>query len=186
MPNKTLEKWEEKTLEEICEKISAGGDKPEIFSETKTIECNIPIYSNGIKDNGLYGYTNNPTIEKPAITISARGTIGFICKRLEPYCPIVRLISLIPKDFIDLSFLAYAMNFIIPKNTGTSIPQLTVPNLKTSKIQYPSLSEQQKIVAQLDELQEQTKKLEQIYEQKIKDLDELKQSILQKAFNGEL
>ena len=56
MLNKTLEKWEEKTLEEICEKISAGGDKPEIFSETKTIECNIPIYSNGIKDNGLYGY----------------------------------------------------------------------------------------------------------------------------------
>lgn len=180
------ETWLADTLQNICEKISAGGDKPEIFSETKTIECNIPIYSNGIKDNGLYGYTNNPTIEKPAITISARETIGFICKRLEPYCPIVRLISLIPKDFIDLSFLAYAMNFIIPKNTGTSIPQLTVPNLKTSKIQYPSLSEQQKIVAQLDELQEQTKKLEQIYEQKIKDLDELKQSILQKAFNGEL
>ena len=180
------ETWLADTLQNICEKISAGGDKPEIFSETKTIECNIPIYSNGIKDNGLYGYTNNPTIEKPAITISARGTIGFICKRLEPYCPIVRLISLIPRDFIDLSFLAYAMNFVIPKNTGTSIPQLTVPNLKNNIVKYPPLAEQQKIVAQLDELQEQTKKLEQIYEQKIKDLDELKQSILQKAFNGEL
>ena len=180
------ETWLADTLQNICEKISAGGDKPEIFSETKTIECNIPIYSNGIKDNGLYGYTNNPTIEKPAITISARGTIGFICKRLEPYCPIVRLISLIPRDFIDLSFLAYAMNFVIPKNTGTSIPQLTVPNLKNNIVKYPPLAEQQKIVTQLDELQEQTKKLEQIYEQKIKDLDELKQSILQKAFHGEL
>ena len=184
--NTNTELWKESILYNICEKISAGGDKPEIFSETKTIECNIPIYSNGIKDNGLYGYTNNPTIVKPAITISARGTIGFICKRLEPYCPIVRLISLIPKDFIDLSFLAYAMNFVIPKNTGTSIPQLTVPNLKNNIIRYPSTEEQQKIVQQLDELQEQTKKLEQIYEQKIKDLDELKQSILQKAFNGEL
>ena len=49
-----------------------------------------------------------------------------------------------------------------------------------------TIEEQQKIVVQLDELQEQTKKLEQIYEQKIKDLDELKQSILQKAFSGEL
>jgi type I restriction enzyme S subunit len=55
------------------------------------------------------------------------------------------------------------------------------------KLRFPeNISEQQKIVTQLDELQEQTKKLEQIYEQKIKDLDELKQSILQKAFNGEL
>ena len=180
--NKTLEKWEEKTLEEICEKISAGGDKPEIFSETKTIECNIPIYSNGIKDNGLYGYTNNPTIEKPAITISARGTIGFICKRLEPYCPIVRLISLIPKDFIDLSFLAYAMNFIIPKNTGTSIPQLTVPNLKTSKIQYPSLSEQQRIVGILDKAFENIEKAKQNALQNLNNAKELFETMQHKLF----
>ena len=183
---KGTELWKKDSLHNICEKISAGGDKPEVFSETKTTECNIPIYSNGIKDNGLYGYTNKPTIDKPAITISARGTIGFVCKRLEPYCPIVRLISLIPKDYIDLSFLAYAMSFVIPKNTGTSIPQLTVPNLKNSIVKYPSLEEQQKIVQQLDELQGQTKKLEQIYTQKLQDLDELKQSILQKTFNGEL
>jgi type I restriction enzyme S subunit len=78
------------------------------------------------------------------------------------------------------------MSFVIPKNTGTSIPQLTVPNLKNSIVKYPPLEEQQKIVQQLDELQEQTKKLEQIYTQKLQDLDELKQSILQKAFNGEL
>ena len=59
------EKWEEKTLGEICEKISAGGDKPDIFSDIKTDTCCIPIYSNGIKDNGLYGYTDKATIDKP-------------------------------------------------------------------------------------------------------------------------
>lgn len=59
-------------------------------------------------------------------------------------------------------------------------------DIKNLTIPYVEISEQQKIVTQLDELQEQTKKLEQIYEQKIKDLDELKQSILQKTFNGEL
>ena len=35
-------------------------------------------------------------------------------------------------------------------------------------------------------LQEQTKQLQAIYTQKIKECDELKQSILQKAFRGEL
>ena len=42
------------------------------------------------------------------------------------------------------------------------------------------------IVEKLDALQEQTKQLEQIYTKKIKECDELKQSILQKAFRGEL
>lgn len=58
--------------------------------------------------------------------------------------------------------------------------------IENYKFQYPTLFEQQKIVEKLDALQEQTKRLEANYTQKIKDLDELKQSILQKAFRGEL
>ena len=70
---------------------------------------------------------------------------------------------------------------------GATRQALTKTGLEQFEVYIPkTLEDQQKIVAQLDELQEQTKKLEQIYEQKIKDLDELKQSILQKAFNGEL
>lgn len=70
--------------------------------------------------------------------------------------------------------------------TGARMPRANMNKVLEFDISIPSIMEQQKIVQQLDELQEQTKKLEQIYEQKIKDLDELKQSILQKAFNGEL
>jgi len=176
--NNTLEKWEEQTLGEICEKISAGGDKPDIFSDIKTDTCCIPIYSNGIKDNGLYGYTDKATIDKPAITVSARGTIGYVCKRLQPYCPIVRLISLIPKDYIDLSFLAYAMNLIIPQNTGTSIPQLTVPTLKTNKIKYPNIEEQKRIVGILDEAFENIEKAKQNTLQNLNNAKELFESYL--------
>ncbi len=49
-----------------------------------------------------------------------------------------------------------------------------------------SLKEQQQIVKKLNNLSAETKKLEVIYQQKIKDLEELKKSVLQKAFNGEL
>lgn len=70
---------------------------------------------------------------------------------------------------------------------GAATQTITKDSVRSIKIYLPdSTEEQQKIVIQLNELQEQTKRLEQIYEQKIKDLDELKQSILQKAFNGEL
>ncbi len=48
------------------------------------------------------------------------------------------------------------------------------------------MDEQQTIVDQLDALRAETQKLEAVYQKKIDDLEELKKSILQKAFNGEL
>jgi type I restriction enzyme S subunit len=54
-------------------------------------------------------------------------------------------------------------------------------------ISYPaSEKEQRAIVDKLDALSAETKKLETIYQQKLADLEELKKSVLQKAFNGEL
>ncbi len=54
-------------------------------------------------------------------------------------------------------------------------------------ISFPkSLKEQQSIVQKLDTLSAETKKLEAIYQQKLHDLEELKKSVLQKAFAGEL
>ena len=50
----------------------------------------------------------------------------------------------------------------------------------------PILKDQQTIVRQLDALRTETQKLEAIYQKKIEDLEELKKSILQKAFAGEL
>lgn len=92
----------------------------------------------------------------------------------------------------NYKFIYYAMiknsfkEFILSGCPQTTLPIINKTNWSALTIKLPNILEQQKIVAQLDELQEQTKKLQQIYEQKIKDLDELKQSILQKAFNGEL
>ena len=179
--------WQVKKLGEICENISAGGDKPDKFSLIKTDEFKIPIYSNGIKDDGLYGYTNLPTIDKKAVTISARGTIGFVCIRNEPFCPIVRLITAIPDNkILNLIFLAYALKYKIPFGEGSSIPQLTLPNFRQIEIPLPPLDEQNLIV----------KKIERCFEKidfaisnfkKSKELIEIyKQSVLSHAFNGKL
>ena len=45
---------------------------------------------------------------------------------------------------------------------------------------------QQTIVRQLDALRAETQKLEAVYQKKLDDLEELKKSVLQKAFAGEL
>jgi len=180
--------WERKKLGEVCE-ILAGGDVPKgDFSEIKTEKQNVPIYANGEKNDGLYGYTSLAKITKPSITVSARGTIGFSVKRLEKFYPIVRLIVVTPKSLneLDLSYLDYAIKKMDFKHSGTSIPQLTVPMIKDYSISLPTLQEQQRIVHQLDALRAETQKLEMVYQKKIVDLEELKKSILQKAFAGEL
>jgi len=53
-------------------------------------------------------------------------------------------------------------------------------------VMFPNIEEQEKIVQSLDYLLEQSKSLETIYQQKLNALNELKQSLLQKAFSGEL
>ena len=75
----------------------------------------------------------------------------------------------------------------IEKRVNTLMqPNLSITDLIELPIYTPSLEEQQTIVAKLDALSAETKKLEAIYQQKLLDLDELKKSILQKAFRGEL
>ena len=66
---------------------------------------------------------------------------------------------------------------------GSTRQAITKAQIEDLSIKYPSLSEQRSITAKLDALSAETKKLESIYRQKLADLDELKKSVLQKAFN---
>ncbi|EIX6109858.1 restriction endonuclease subunit S, partial [Campylobacter coli] len=170
--------WEWKSLEEISENISAGGDKPKNCTESKTAKNQIPVYANGVSNNGLVGYTDKATIIKPSLTISARGTIGFVCIRKEPYFPIVRLISLIPcENILCLHYLYFCLNFFIAKGEGSSIPQLTIPKFKSLQIPLPPLKEQEQIAKHLDFVFEKTKALKELYTKELKDYEELKQSL---------
>ncbi len=180
--------WEDTTINKVCEKLFAGGDVPKNnLSKIKTEKYNVPIFANGIKKKGLYGYTDIKKVIEPSITISARGTIGYAEIRREIFYPVVRLIVLIPNTkIIELSFLYYITRNFKFSNTGTSIPQLTVPMIKDIKISIPSIRKQKNIVKNIDALSAETKKLESIYKQKLADLEELRKSVLRKAFAGEL
>lgn len=70
---------------------------------------------------------------------------------------------------------------------GASYPAVTDNDVKGISFRFPKSKEtQQTIVRQLDALRAETQKLEAVYQKKIDDLEELKKSILQKAFAGEL
>lgn len=141
-------------LTDVIENIFAGGDVPQDrFSETATDEYKIPVYANAEKDNGLYGYTDMARVSVPCVTVAARGTIGFTAKRIEPFLPVVRLITVIPdKEKITLDYLYYALRNCRPKSSGTSIPQLTVPDIKNYSFEIVPISRQKEITQILDKI----------------------------------
>lgn len=132
------EGWEIASIRSVAE-LKAGGDKPDAFSEEKTNECSIPVFANGVSDKGLMGYTTKPAIVQPSVTISARGTVGVVFLRREPYMPIVRLISVIPKeDFMDVLYLYLFLANQNFRSTGAAQQQITVPLLKDKLILCPT------------------------------------------------
>ena len=139
-------------LDKVCKRIYAGGDVPkDKYSTVMTSEYTVPIYANAEKDDGLYGYTDTARENELSITVAARGTIGFTAIRREPFLPVVRLITVVP-DLSKVSerYLYYALKNCKPASSGTSIPQLTVPDIKKNEIELYSLPVQEKIADKLD------------------------------------
>lgn len=135
------ERWKTMTLADVSF-MSAGGDKPNTISSQKTSECQYPIYSNGISNDGLYGYSSDYKFDTESVTVSARGTIGFVCLRHIPYTPIVRLVTLIPHtNLVSAKYLYLWLKSIPIHGTGTTQQQLTVPDFRKTEIIVPSESE---------------------------------------------
>lgn len=145
--------WEYKRLGDVCI-LKVGGDKPSEISEIKAMDKSIPIYSNGIDNEGLYGYCSRPTVLESAVTISGRGTLGVPFIRREPFVPIVRLIVAIPREIVCLEYLYYWILNRKFSGNGVAIPQLTVPMIKNEAIPVPSIETQKQIASELDNINE--------------------------------
>jgi type I restriction enzyme S subunit len=70
--------------------------------------------------------------------------------------------------------------------SGTALQQFTIKMLKEVAISYPIKDIQLEIVENLKKLSLEIGSLEAVYQKKLATLAELKQTILQKAFSGEL
>ncbi len=140
-------------LGEVAE-IIAGGDKPKVFSLGKKASVRVPVLANAEKNNGLMGYTDNARIFEPAVTVAARGSnVGFVAVRKEPFFPVVRLLSLIPKkDRLDVDYLFYNLKQNRKTGTGSGQPQITIPDISSKTIALPPISVQQKVAEVLSVL----------------------------------
>lgn len=166
-------------LSEIS-KLYAGGDAPKEVSLVRTDEFCHPIYSNGLEEDGLYGFSKKATMRANTITVSARGTIGAAFYRREPFLPIVRLITIEPDNGkVDTWYLYYYLQMNKLEGYGTSQQQLTLPFMKKRKfLIYKNVGYQKKISTFLnnyDQLIENNNK-------RIKLLEDMAESLYKKWF----
>lgn len=204
---KNTEGWEEKTLGSISELKQNKAEVKNI--DANTLVSFVPMEYLGINQkyfnsnqskpikNLIKSYTyfaENDVIMAKITPCFENGKIGIANALMNKIgFGSSEYIVFRPNKDINNEYLYYFLNREAFRKEGAQNMLGAVGHKRVSKefienypFSYPSPSEQQKIVEKLDALQEQTKRLEQIYMQKIKECDELKQSILQKAFRGEL
>lgn len=172
--------WEEKRFDEICV-LQRGFDLPTRLRK----EGDYPLVSS----NGITDYVDIWKVKSPGVSTGRSGTIGNVHYIEKDYFPLNT--SLYIKEFhgnYERCIYYFLKQFDLSRfQSGAGVPTLNRNNVHPEKVYFPiSKDEQKQIVKKLDELSDECKKLEAIYIQKIVDLEELKKSVLQKAFSGQL
>lgn len=175
-----MTEWRKVKLGDVCE-ISAGGDRPQLVSDKETDICHVPIYSNGVDNDGLYGFTDKEKIKGNSITITARGAnVGTVFYRKTAYYPIIRLLSLQPnEELVNSRYLYYLIKDKTFLSTGSAQPQITVPNISKYVIEYdPDVVVQRRIAEVLSRYDA----LIENYQRQIKLLEEAAQRLYKEWF----
>lgn len=91
------------------------------------------------------------------------------------------------RDYLYHLLLSPAFTeFAIKGSARAGMPKVNREHLFAYRFALPPCDQQQRLAANLDELDAQTRRLESIYNAKLAALDELKQSLLHQAFTGGL
>ncbi len=198
--------WEEKTFGEICDFVRGpfgGSLKKSCFVDEgyAVYEQQHAIYNQFTKiryfiDEKKFIDMQRFELKSNDLIMSCSGTMGKVAivpDNIQQGIINQALLKLTPKKMLSNQYLKCWMTSldfdtkIKSYTVGATIKNVaSVKLLKQIKVPLPPLAEQKEIVKKLDTLQAETKKLENIYTQKIADLEELKKSILQKAFSGQL
>jgi len=95
-----------------------------------------------------------------------------------------------PSSELDTTYLLHAISAqreeLLGQRRGVRQKNLSLGKIKDILLPLPALADQKQIVADLDALRSEVSHLESLYTSKLAALDELKQSLLQRAFSGAL
>lgn len=192
--------WTEVSLKDVCEissmlvdpKIKPYADLFHIGAgniDTKSGELSglMTAQEEGLK-SGKFPFDEAMVLYskiRPYLMKVARPDFAGICS--ADIYPLLPMSEKITRDFLFYLLLSPDFTqYAIAGSARAGMPKVNRPHLFAYRFLLPSIEEQNQITNRLEIMAVEVKSLEVTYQQKLSDLAELKQSILQKAFSGEL
>lgn len=202
-----MQNWEYKKLGDVA-KLKGGKRIPKGKKLLTTITNHPYIRVTDFTDDGtvsledihyisddIFETIKQYTITTEDVFISIAGTIGkvgIVPKELDNANLTENACKLVLKENAYNKYIVYVFQSDKVKDItqlnarANAMPKLSLTRLAAIEIPLPPLSEQKRIVEQLDSLSEKVRSLEEIYTKQLANCDELKQAFLEKAFAGEL
>ncbi|EAJ9012245.1 restriction endonuclease subunit S [Campylobacter coli] len=198
---KLPQSWEWKSLGEIGEIITGttpSKNNPNFYGNEyplfKPSDLNGDIIIKYASDNlSKLGFDNARNLPKDTILVVCIGaSIGKVgLSGVNGSCN-QQINAIIPNSAFTSKYLFFVclsnyFQTILKKNASqTTLPIINKTEFSKLQIPLPPLKEQEQIASHLDFVFEKTKALKELYTKELKDYEELKQSLLNKAFKGEL
>ena len=198
------DEWEKKTLQEISIKFTRGKSKHRPRGDKKLYGGKYPLIQTGDISNANHRITSySQTYNELGLAQSEIWTQGTVCIAIVganvaetaildfDACFSNSVIGIfVNNEVADSDYVEYLLQSfkaeLKEKGKGTARDNINLGTFANQRFPFPDVKTQKIIACQLEELSFETQRLEAIYRQKIAALNELKQSILQKAFTGEL
>ncbi|MBU1666236.1 MAG: restriction endonuclease subunit S [Gammaproteobacteria bacterium] len=148
-----------------------------VFVDPKDYRENLDRYR--IVENDLLIAMSGATTGK--LGFNSESTVFYLNQRVGKFEPGENL----NKRFL-FHFLSTKVEENLRISAGAAQPNLSTEQIKSFVLPLPPIDEQANIVELLEELSEETQRLESLYQQKLTALDALKKSLLHQAFSGQL
>lgn len=156
------------------------------FDITKELqrEGHVPVVSSG----GIKSFHDTPMARAPGVVIGRKGTLGKVFYLEKDYWP--HDTTLWVKEF-NGNLPRFVYHFLTGidvhrLNSGAANPALNRNQVHPIRVFWPQISQQKILATQFDALAVETQRLASIYHRKLAALDELKKSLLHRAFTGQL
>lgn len=196
--------WTETSLEIACQKVTDG-----THLTPKLIESGIPFITVANVDNGVIDFSNsrflsksdyekykdNCNPQKGDVLFSKDGTVGKVCliDFSKDFLVLSSLAILRPQKSIlnsrylrDYLLSPFALQQAIDKKTGSAIRRIILKDLREVTIPIPPYEEQERIVQKIESCFYKIEETEQNLNKVEILLEKYRESLLAKAFRGEL
>ena len=172
--------WESKTLGDVAT-LQRGFDLPK---KERTPGQYPLVTSSGATDSH-----NQAKVKGPGVVTGRSGSIGNVFYIDQDFWPLNTALYIKNFHKNNQRFIWYLLQlFDLNRfSSGTGVPTLNRNHVHSESVAVPSsLEEQRRIVSVLDEVLQKNTDLQTLYTSKLQDISDLRQSLLQKAFAGEL